>query len=125
MKITKEDLDALAKKYGGISIQIGAATEEKINLAPDPIVNISACFRINKNDYPEMEETTIVITEDDDKCTVGVKAMGHSPDGRCSWFGDLCHVSKNEPISKFFDGLRDCFENVSKLIEESTKDVEA
>ena len=95
MKITKEDLDALAKKYGGISIQIGAATEEKINLAPDPIVNISACFRINKNDYPEMEETTIVITEDDDKCTVGVKAMGHSPDGRCSWFGDLCHVSKN------------------------------
>ena len=125
MEITKEQLDALAKKYRVGSIEIRETTEEEMNAFPDPIARITACFRLYEKDYPKLENANIVITEEDDKCIVGVKAVGYLPDGSRSWFGDLCEVSKNEPISKLFDGLNSAFKNVEGLIKEQNKDVEA
>ena len=125
MEITKEQLDALAKKYRVGSIEFRKATEEEMNDFPDPFAKITACFRLYEKDYPKLEKANIVITEEDDKCIVGVTAAGSLPDGSRSGFGDLCEVSKNEPISKLFDGLKSVFKNVERLIKEPNKDVEA
>ena len=86
---------------------------------------ISAIFRLAKKDYPNLESATIVITEEADECTIGVKALGCLPNGSKAWFGDLCRVSKEEPISKIFDSLETMFKNVETLIKENDKGVKA
>lgn len=124
MNFTKEQLDALAKKHGGRSIEIvKASTDENLQAIVDPFANFAAKFRLHKKDYPQLEKATIIITEKDDKCIVAVKALGCLPDGSWSWFGDICEMSKNEPISKLFDGLKSTFENVETLIQDPDKGV--
>ena len=86
---------------------------------------ISAIFRLPKWDHPELENATIVITEDADKCMIGATAQGCLPDGSKAWFGDLCKVSMDEPISKLFDSLETMFKNVETLIKENDKGVKA
>ena len=124
MEITKEQLDELAKKHGGRSIEIvKAPADENLQAILDPFVNFKAKFRLHEKDYPELEEATIIITEEADKCIVAVKALGCLPDGSRSWFGDICEMSKNEPISKLFDGLKSTFKNVETLIQDPDKGV--
>ena len=123
MEITKEHLEELAKKHGCKSIEIRKATEEDIHI--DPHVNFNACLRLIGSDYPELERATIVITDEAEEVIVGVKAVGCLPDGGKSWFGDVVRLSKSEPISKIFDGMRSAFKNVEALINDQNKDVEA
>ena len=125
MQITKEELDKLAKKFGGRSIEIREATEEDTRIIRDPHVNFSACFRLIGSDYPEFERAEIIITDEPEEVIVGVKAVGYLPDGSKSWFGDLVHVDKSEPISKIFDGIKAAFKNVEAMINEPNEDVEA
>jgi hypothetical protein len=100
-------------------------TSIKIVEADKEPSRITAIFRLPKGDYPELEDATIVITEEADNCIVGVKGLGCLPDGRQTWFGDLCRVSKDEPISKLFDSLGAMFKNVENLINENDKGVKA
>ena len=116
--ITQEELNALAKKYGGISIEISEVPAEEIKV--DPITSFSSIFRLNKNAYAVMEDTKIVITEEDDQCVIGVTAIGRFPDGRVCQFGDLMHVSKNETIGNFFQKLGEVMQNTSDFIKENT-----
>lgn len=91
-----------------------------------------AIFRLNKYDYPELERAVIVITDEADKVCIAVKAVGRVCEKNDigfnvheEQFGDYCFVNKNEPISKFFDSLQDTYKQVSRLIDEANKDVEA
>ena len=104
-----------------------ASNEEE---AAEP-VRYAAIFRLGKKDYPELKRATIVITDEGDKVIIGVKAVGRvfkKTDGGISvreeQFGDLCCVSKSEPVSNFFDIIKGLFGSISELINESS-DVEA
>ena len=106
---------------------------ENINCKPEAVsepVRHSAVFLLN-NEYPELKRATIVISDTGDNVTIGVKAVGRvfeNTDEGISvherQFGDVCIVSKTEPISNLFENIKGLFISVSDLIK-AFSDVEA
>ena len=92
-----------------------------------------AIFQLLKKDYPELKEARVIITDDVDRVYIGVTArflvIERFEDGSFkaneSQVGEYCKVSKSDPISKFFDSLREMLEVVSKAADEAKKSVKA
>ena len=92
-----------------------------------------AVFQLLKKDYPELKNAKVIITEDGDHIFVGVTArvlvVERFEDGSFqaneNQVGEYCKVSKSDPISKFFDSLREMLEVVSKAANEAKKGAKA
>ena len=92
-----------------------------------------AVFQLLKKDYPELKDAKVIITDDVDHVYIGVTTrvlvVERFEDGSFkaneNQVGEYCKVSKNDPISKFFDSLREMLEVVSKAADEVKKGVKA
>lgn len=134
-KITIEEVEKLAKEHG-VEINYIEALNKAIaeKHEKEMPMRCVASFNLSRKDYPEMKRTTIIVTDDGgNEVFIGVKVTGRvykELEGGLRGvseadFGDYCKISKNEPISKLFEGLKNVYENASKLIKEANKDVKA
>ena len=96
-------------------------------------IKISAVFQLGKEDCPERKRTTIVITEEGDEVHVGVKAIARvfemNEDGNLAaheaQYGDIRTLHKDASLGCLFDSLKELFETVPEIIDNTSKDVKA
>ena len=89
------------------------------------IQNISAIFRLGKEEYPERKRTSIVISDEGDKVYVGVKAIARvfqkNDDGNMEvsqeQYGDVIGIDRDASISSFFTTLKELFDKVPETID--------
>ena len=96
-----------------------------------------ALIQLVKKDFPELANAKVIITDDGDNVIIAAKAAFinvHKEENRIfansEVVGHHCTVSKTEPITKFFDVLKEVLETVSAMVEDGkngrlNKDVEA
>ena len=133
--ITIEEIEKMAKEQGVEINYIDALNRAIVEKYEKQMpMSCEAVFRLNRDNYPEMKRTTIIVTDNGgDEVIVAVKVIGRVfkalEDGafevKEANFGDMCSINKNEPIGKLFEGLKNAYENTAKLIKETNKDVKA
>ena len=91
-------------------------------------IRVNAVFRLGKEDYPERERTTIVITDDGDEVLVGVKAITRVFERNDKGYtiihdelhGDYCTLRKDMTLGCLFDSLKELFDKVPEIIDKTT-----
>lgn len=88
-------------------------------------IRYDAVFQLMKKDFPELRDAKVIITDHGDEVTIGVTALVRVFQREEDKFlvkneqvGEYCKVSKSEPITMFFDGLREMLERVSAMAAE-------
>lgn len=93
------------------------------------MTNIDNCvFRLPEEKYPELQDASIIISEEGDQVYIGVKCMGRIASVengfvtvRPMQFGDVGHVSKSATVEELFEVLNSTFKSVQQLINQSTR----
>ena len=96
-------------------------------------IKINAEFQLGKDECLERKRTTIVITKDGDDVHVGVKAITRvfefEKNGNLTahdeQYGDIRTLRMDAPLGCLFDSLKDLFEAVPEIIDNTHKDVKA
>ena len=91
-----------------------------------------AVFQLVKKDFPELRDAKVIITDSCDEVIIAVSALVrvfHREEDKFfvknEQIGEYCKVSKNAPITMFFDGLREMLVRVSTMAEEFNNGVKA
>ena len=91
------------------------------------MMKVEAVFRLDKEVYGDRKRTTIVISDEGEAVSIGVKTIGRvfskDSDGNLcvsqKQYGDVDSLDKSEPISRFFDKMKELMDSLPEIVDET------
>ena len=93
-------------------------------------MRVESVFRLSNKEYPERKRTTIVITDEGDQITVGVKAVVRiyeaMDDGAISvsqaQYGDYLRLKRTDTLDNLFSCIKKLFGEIPEIIDKRNTD---